>query len=128
MRKRKSGRKFGRKSALRRAFLGGITEAVFRHGRIRTTEARAKEVRRIVDRAITVGKQQTLVARRKLEGSFSSPVAKAIIDDIAPRFHDRHGGYTRILKLGPRRGDRAPMVYLELVERGEVKKGAKKGK
>jgi len=117
MRKRKKGRKFGRTADVREAFLYSIAENLFRAGRIKTTEARAKEARRVAERAITTGKIGTLAARRKLESQFSSPVARKVFTDIAPKYTERSGGYTRIIKLGTRRGDRAPMVFLELVEK-----------
>lgn len=116
MRKRKSGRKFGRKRAQRNALLFGIAESVFRHNRVRTTEARAKEARRIVERAVTLGKTGTLASRRRLARSFSPAAVKRVTDEIAPRYANRRGGSTRIVKLPRRGGDSAPMAYLELVE------------
>jgi len=119
MRKRIKGRKFGRQTAQRRALLVGITESLFEHGRIKTTVPRAKEVRRIADRAITTGKKGTLASRRRLERTFTSKIAAEIMNTIAPRFQDRAGGYTRIIKAGERKGDRAQIALIELVERGE---------
>lgn len=121
MRKRKVGRKFGRKAGSRRALVAGLAEALFRHGRIRTTEARAQEAQRFAERTITIGREGTLAARRRLEQSFSSDVAGAIMREIAPRFLERSGGYTRIVKLPFRGGDRAPMAYLELLETNQRK-------
>ena len=121
MRKRKVGRKFGREKAQRKALLSSVTEALFRHGRIETTESRAKEARRVADRAITIAKAGNLSARRKLEQKYSSKVASMLVKDIAPSVTSRHGGYTRIIKIGPRKGDRAPMVFLELVESSKTK-------
>lgn len=119
MRKRVHVRIFGRKTAQRRALLVGITESLFEHGRIQTTEARAKEVRRVAERAITTGKKGTLASRRALEATFTSKIAKEIVDTIAPRFKERSGGYTRVIKTEHRRGDRARMALIELVERGD---------
>jgi large subunit ribosomal protein L17 len=117
MQKRVKGRTLGRTASKRRALLFGITESLFTHGRIRTTEARAKEARRIADRAITTGKKGTIAARRQLARQFAPTTVKTIVDDVAPRFKDRPGGYTRIIKIAPRAGDRARLAYLELVER-----------
>ena len=119
MRKRIKGRVLGRESAQRRALLVGITESLFEHGRVKTTVPRAKEVRRIAERAITTGKKGTLASRRRLERMFTTRTAKDIVDTIAPRFGDRPGGYTRIIKAGERRGDRAKIAFIELVDRGE---------
>lgn len=115
MRKRKLGRKFGRETAQRKALIFGIAESLFERGRIKTTEARAKEVRRVAERAITTGKGGTLHARRQLRKSFRPSVVRSIVGEIAPRYVERNGGYTRITKLGRRPGDRAPMVYIELL-------------
>lgn len=122
MRKRKIGRKFGRRKDSRKAFLSAIVQSIIQHGRVKTTEARAKEVQPLVERAITIGKKQTLAARRRLERLYSTRVARAIMDDVAPRFQNRAGGYVRIVKLGARRGDRAPMALVEFVDRGNKTK------
>ena len=119
MQKRVKGRTLGRTSAQRRALLVGIAGSLFEHGRVKTTEAKAKEVRRVAEKAITTAKKGTLASRRRLEGMFPSTTAKELVDTIAPRFKDRKGGYTRIVKTGVRKGDAAKMAYLELVERGE---------
>lgn len=100
----------------RRALLFGIAGEVLRVDRVRTTEPRAKEARRIAERAIQQGKRGTLAARRRLEADFSSRVSRRVMVDLAARYRERRGGYTRIIKLGYRRGDRAPMAYLELVD------------
>lgn len=118
MRKRVKGRILGRQSAQRSALLYGITESLFEHGRVKTTVPRAKEVRRLAERAITTGKKGTLASRRRLERRFSSNTAKQIVDTIAPRFSERPGGYTRIIKAGERKGDRAQIAFIELVDRG----------
>ncbi len=117
MRHLKKGRRLHRSSSHRKALLQNLAVAVLTHERIRTTEAKAKEVRGLVDRIITWGKRGDLHARRLTARQVRSrPVVKKVFDDIAPRFHDRPGGYTRITKVGYRHGDNAPMVILELVE------------
>lgn len=123
-------RKLGRKSAQRKALLRDLTTDVMINERIVTTEARAKEVRKSVDKMITLAKKGDLASRRKAAAFLRNEIADARIEDdevvvervlqrlfdvYAPRFEDRNGGYTRILKKGPRRGDGAPMVILELV-------------
>jgi large subunit ribosomal protein L17 len=96
-------------------FRNQVTD-LLRYERIRTTEAKAKEVRGLAERIITLGKDGTLHARRKALRFVTDPdVVKRLFDEIAPRYADRRGGYTRILKLGPRQGDGALMAQLELV-------------
>jgi large subunit ribosomal protein L17 len=117
MRHRKAGRKLGRDSAQRRALHAGLASALIEHGRIRTTEAKAKEVRPIVEEMITLGKRGDVAAHRHAVAFLrSKPVAHKLFAEIAPRFADRPGGYTRVVKIGPRQGDAAPMAYLELVD------------
>lgn len=123
-------RKLGRTSAQRKAVLRDLTTDVIIYERIETTEARAKEVRKFVEKMITLGKKGDLSSRRKAAAFLRRELADARIDDdqviiesvldrvfdkYAERYADRPGGYTRILKKGPRRGDGAPMVILELV-------------
>ena len=115
MRKRKKGKKFGRERSQRKAFLSGLARNLLMHGHIETTLPRAKAVRKVAERAITVGKKQDLAARRRLAGMFSQEAARKIFSDIAPRYQQRAGGYTRIRKLGPRHGDAAPRAIIELV-------------
>ena len=110
-------RKLGRDAAHRKAMLRNLVTDLFREGRITTTEMRAKEARRIAEKMITLGKRGDLHARRQaLAWIFDEDVVKKLFDEIAPDFEGRQGGYTRILKLGPRRGDGAEEVYLELVK------------
>ena len=117
MRHQKSGRKLGRDAAHRKALYANLAAALIEHGRIKTTEAKAKEVRPIVEQMITLGKRGDLHARRlALAELRSQDVVHQLFVDVAPRFADRPGGYTRIVKLGPRYGDAAEMVYLELVD------------
>ncbi len=115
-------RKLGRTNKHRRSMLANLTRDVIMNERIETTEARAKEVRKFVDKMITYGKNGSLVARRKALAFLhnDSVAVRKIFDDLAVRFASRNGGYTRILKLTERRGDDALMVILELVE-GDAK-------
>jgi large subunit ribosomal protein L17 len=117
MRHQKQGRKLGRDSAHRKALYSNLAGALIEHGRIQTTEAKAKEVRPIVERMITLGKRGDLHAHRQAVAFLrSKAVAHKLFAEVAPRFADRPGGYTRVVKLGPRQGDAAPMAYLELVD------------
>jgi large subunit ribosomal protein L17 len=125
MRHRRAGRKLGRDSAHRKALYSNLAGALIEHGRIKTTEAKAKEVRPIVEQMITLGKRGDVAAHRQAVAFLrSKSVAHMLFSEVAPRFADRPGGYTRVVKLGPRPGDAAPMAYLELVdyvpERGPV--------
>lgn len=109
-------RKLNRDSSARRALFRSIVTSFFEHGRIETTETKAKEISGIAERLITLAKRGDLNARRQvLSFLMSEEVTKKLFDTIAPKYADRQGGYTRILKLGPRRGDAAPMSILELV-------------
>ena len=109
-------RKLGRPTAHRKAMLRNIVTDLLREGRISTTEFRAKEAKREADKMITLAKRGDLHARRQaLSYMYDETVVKKLFDEIAPRYSERHGGYTRILKLGPRRGDGAEIVFLELV-------------
>lgn len=117
---------FGRKSGPRKALFRGLVNSLVENGRIKTTLAKAKELRRHVEKAITVGKKQTLHARRLLLSRYpNEKVVATIMSDIAPRFQDREGGYTRILKLGMRPGDRAEMAYIQFVDFKATEKAAK---
>ena len=117
MRHRKAGRKLGRDAAQRKALYANLAAALIEHGRIKTTEAKAKEVRPIVEEMITLGKRGDVAAHRHAVAFLrSKPVAHRLFAEIAPRFAERPGGYTRIVKIGPRQGDAARMVYLELVD------------
>ena len=117
MRHRKAGRKLGRDAAQRRALYSNLACALIEHGRIKTTEAKAKEVRPIVEEMITLGKRGDVAAHRHAVRFLrSKEIAHLLFSEIAPRFAERPGGYTRIVKIGPRQGDAALMVYLELVD------------
>lgn len=109
-------RKLGRDSAQRKSMLRNLVTDLLREGRITTTDTRAKEAGRMAERMITLAKKGGLAARRQvMEYVFDESVVAKLFDEIAPRYEGRNGGYTRILKLGPRRGDNAEMVFLELV-------------
>jgi large subunit ribosomal protein L17 len=117
MRHLKKGRKLGTDASHTKAMLRSLAIALFTNERIKTTEARAKEVRSLVDKIITWGKKGDVHSRRLAMAEIGDKeLVHKIFADIAPRFEGRDGGYTRILKLGPRKGDAAPMVILELVE------------
>ena len=117
MRHHRRGRKLGRDAAHRKALYANLAASLIEHGRIRTTEAKAKEVRPIVEELITLGKRGDVAAHRQAVAFLrSKPIAHELFAEVAPRFADRPGGYSRIVKLGPRQGDAAEMVYLELVD------------
>jgi large subunit ribosomal protein L17 len=117
MRHRRAGRKLGRDASHRKALYANLAGALIEHGRIKTTQAKAKEVRPIAEQMITLGRRGDLSARRQaLAYLRSQDVVHKLFSDVAPRFSDRPGGYSRIIKLGPRQGDAAEMVYLELVD------------
>ena len=109
-------RKLGRDSAHRKAMLRNLVTDLLREGRISTTLERAKETRRAAEKMITLAKRGDLHARRQvLAYVYDEAVVTKLFDEIAPKYAERNGGYTRILKLGPRRGDCAEVVFLELV-------------
>jgi large subunit ribosomal protein L17 len=117
MRHHRAGKKLGRDSAHRKALYSNLTGALIEHGRIRTTEAKAKAVRPIAEQMITLGRRGDVHARRQaLSYLRSQDVVHKLFSDVAPRFAERAGGYSRIVKIGPRPGDAAPMAYLELVD------------
>jgi large subunit ribosomal protein L17 len=140
MRHRWSGRKLGRTSAHRQALLRNLVTALLEHEKIETTDAKAKEVRRVAERMITLGKRGDLHARRMaLRVVRTREVTAKLFDELAPRFQERPGGYTRVLKVRRRVGDAAPMSMIELVDReqggatshgaaSEPKPGRAKGK
>ena len=112
----KGYKKLGRNSAHRKSMLRNLVTDLFREGRITTTDMRAKEAGRQAEKLITIAKKGDLHARRQvLEYVFDEDVVTKLFDEIAPKYQDRNGGYTRTLKLGPRQGDNAGVVYLELV-------------
>ncbi len=116
MRHRVHGRKLGRTTPHRRALLRNLCTSLFEHGRITTTVQKAKEVRPVAERLITLGKRDTLHARRRVAGFLlKAAVVQELFDTIAARFADRNGGYTRIVKLGSRSGDGADLAVIELL-------------
>jgi large subunit ribosomal protein L17 len=117
MRHHKSGRKLGRDASHRKALYANLASSLIERGRIKTTEAKAKEVRPIVEQMITLGKRGDVAAHRQAVAFLrSKEIAHILFSEVAPRFAERPGGYTRIVKIGPRQGDAAPMAYLELVD------------
>jgi len=117
MRHLKQGRKLGRTAAHRKALLRNLATALLEHGRIITTEAKAKELRRVTDKLVTLGKRGDLHARRQaLQVIRSNAVVRKLFDEVAPRCAARNGGYTRVLRLGYRPGDAAAMAVIELVD------------
>jgi large subunit ribosomal protein L17 len=117
MRHLKSGRKFNRDTDARKALMRNLCTSLLEHGRITTTEARAKELRRWVDRLISAAKAGDLAARRHVAAEVDKPeVVERLFANLAPRLGERPGGYTRIIRKGPRLGDAAPMVIIELVD------------
>ncbi len=128
MRHRRTGRKLGRNSAHRDALMMNLAGALIQHGRIRTTEAKAKELRPYVERLVTKARVDTLHNRRVVRQTLrmhdtasarkagERTIVQTLFDEIAPRFVDRPGGYTRIVKMGTRPGDAAPMAFIEWVD------------
>lgn len=131
MRHRKAHRKFGRTSTHRRAMFNNLAMALVESGRIKTTEAKAKDLRSVAEKLVTLGKKGTLEARRQVYAQLGGAgkhgraglgphrvqrTVEALFGDLAERFKDRAGGYTRIVKLGPRHGDAAPMSIIEFVD------------
>ena len=111
-----SYRKLGRNTGHRKAMLRNLVTSLFRDDRIETTEARAKEVKKIAEKLITIAKRGDLSARRRcFEYIYEEDVVRKLFNDIAPRHSERQGGYTRIIKTGFRRGDAAQMAVLELL-------------
>lgn len=118
MRHRVAGVKLGRSPAHRRALFRNLVTALLRYEVVRTTDGKAKELRRWGDRMITLGKQGSLHARRRAASLIcQQSVLKKLFDEIAPRYASRQGGYTRVVKLGRRHGDAAPLSLVELVDR-----------
>ncbi len=117
MKHQMAGRKLGRPIGHRLALYRNLVADLFRHGKLVTTEAKAKEIRSLAEKMVTLGKENTLASRRRALALITD---KALVDkiftEVAPRYKERSGGYTRLLKLGPRPGDGAPTAKLELVE------------
>src|SRR5262245_10224239 len=125
MRHQRAGKKLGRDSAHRKSLYANLAGALIEHGRIKTTQAKAKGVKPLARQMMTHGRRGALAARRQAIATLrSQDVVHQLCAEVAPRFADRPGGYTRIVKLGPRHGDAADMVYLELVDFTPLGSGA----
>lgn len=116
MNKQKQGRKFHRERDQRKALIKSLMREIFIRERVKTTQAKAKELRRFVERAITKGKKGDLASRRYLLKYVSPAVAKKVINEIAVNYKMRNGGYTRVINLGPRKSDGSKMAIIELVK------------
>jgi large subunit ribosomal protein L17 len=113
----RTGKKLGRDASHRRALYANLACSLIEHGRIKTTEAKAKAVKPYAEKMITLGRRGDLHARRQVLSELrSQEVVHQLFSDVAPRMAERPGGYTRIVKIGPRAGDAADMVYLEFVD------------
>ena len=128
MRHRNKGRKLNRTASHRKALFANMAAALIKHEQITTTLPKAKELRVIVDRLITLGKKGDLHARRHAISKMrDKEQAKKLFDVLGPRYAERNGGYTRVLKAGFRYGDNAPMAVIELVDRDVTEKGKDSG-
>ena len=116
MRKRKKGRKLSRSSDQRKALRKSLMSEFFLHGKIKTTQAKAKEVQPMIEKFITIAKKSGLAQRRQLIKIFSVKIVKKIINEIAPQFKERKGGYTRVIKKGLRKSDGAKIAIIELIK------------
>jgi large subunit ribosomal protein L17 len=130
MRHRNEGRKLSRNTSHRRALLRNLVTSFLEHGRLMTTLPKAKEIRPLAEKMITLGKRDSLHARRQVQAYLlKEAIAKRVFDTIAPKFADRKGGYSRIIKLGYRKGDGADLAIIELLgSELEVKKAEKAAK
>jgi large subunit ribosomal protein L17 len=119
MRHRKAGRTLNRTPSHRKALFKNMATSLFKHERIQTTDAKAKAIRRVAERLITLAKKGDVSARRQAHETIrDNEVLSKLFDDIGPRFASRPGGYTRITKVGYRKGDNAPLSVIELVDTG----------
>jgi len=116
MRKRNKGRALSRNKSQRKALLKSLMSSLFLHEKVKITQAKAKELRIIAEKSITIAKQNTVFSRRVLARTLSPKIVKKLVDEIAPKYKSRPGGYTRIIKLGPRKSDSAKVVIIELVK------------
>ncbi len=127
MRHRVEGRKFGREADHRKALLNNLVKELVRHERIVTTHAKAKEARRLFERVVTYGKRGEVHHRRLAYKILADrTLVKKVFDELAPRYENRNGGYTRIMQKGHRRGDNAPMAIIEVVDRVVIESDEKK--
>ena len=115
MRKRKKGKKFGRVKEQRKALMRSLASSLVLHKKIKTTETKAKELRRFIELLITKARTGDLHKRRQVRRYLSDSLTKRLFDDIAPSYKERPGGYTRIIKLAPRESDGARMAQIELI-------------
>ncbi|MCB5245770.1 MAG: 50S ribosomal protein L17 [Candidatus Cloacimonadaceae bacterium] len=121
MRHRVKGRKFSRETAQRRLMMNNLVKSMIEYGQITTTLAKAKELRKYVERVITYGKDDTVHSRRLAYSILGDrTLVQKLFTEIAPAFQDRNGGYTRIIKAGYRRGDSAPMAVIQFVESSTI--------
>jgi len=128
MRHARSGRKLNRTASHRKAMFANMAVALIKHEQIKTTLPKAKDLRRVVDRLITLGKRGDLHARRQALSTLrDTTIAAKLFDDLGPRYKERQGGYTRVIKAGFRYGDMAPMALIELVDRDPDAKGQNSG-
>jgi large subunit ribosomal protein L17 len=128
MRHARSGRKFNRTASHRKAMFANMAVALIKHEQIKTTLPKAKDLRRVVDRLITLGKRGDLHARRQALSTLrDTTIAAKLFDELGPRYKDRAGGYTRVIKAGFRYGDMAPVAIIELVDRDPDAKGQDSG-
>jgi large subunit ribosomal protein L17 len=126
MRHRKKGRKLNKTASHRKAMFANMAASLIEHEQIVTTLPKAKEMRRVFDKLVTLGKRGDLHARRQAISRIRDVVqVKKLFDTLGPRYQERNGGYTRVMKAGYRYGDNAPMAVLELVDRDIDAKGAK---
>ena len=125
MRHRQTGRKLNRTSSHRKSLFKNMSQALIKHEQIVTTLPKAKELKRVIEKLITLGKKGSLHARRLAFSKIrDKDMVSKLFDDLSKRYSDRKGGYTRVLKAGFRYGDSAPMAVIELVDRDENAKGA----
>lgn len=111
--KRGNKRKFGRERNQRKALYKGLATALIDHGRIKTTTAKAKSLSVFADKLITTAKKSSIAARKELAETFHPKIVRKLVDEIAPKFSDRKGGYTRVIRLGQRKSDGAEMAFIE---------------
>jgi large subunit ribosomal protein L17 len=116
MKKRKKGKKLSRSSDQRKALRKSLMSEFFLHGKIKTTQAKAKDVQPMIEKFITIAKKGEMVQKRFLRKFFSSKIVKKIVDEIAPQFKERKGGYTKIIKKGQRKSDGAKIAIIELIK------------
>lgn len=114
--RRGKNRKFGRVKRVREALYKSLATALIDHGKIKTTSAKAKSLSSFTDKLVTTAKKQNLSARRELAETFHPKTVKKLVDDIAPRFSDKKGGYTRVIRLGQRKSDGAEMSLIEFTQ------------